>query len=389
MKPSTLLPILFMIVIGCESPSPDQWKALSGQLKNVFTLGSDSTYFFSHPQFLVTSSQNKIIVADAAQSKLLVFSNNGKYLYDIGQRGPGPGEFRDITGMWMNEENEIIVFDRNSQIFQKFNVSGKYLTSYFNEASVLTSTIEGTAINDKPILFYLPENRQQPQNYLIHLYTSDYDSITVNQLKARSLDGYTEMMRILLGIDTGSHLVIGNRIIFAPYLYNGYIYVLQLNGGKIKLIKKIRGHIFKKPLSKIDDNAKLYDLKGSLGGKSVKFLFHNESKGLFQLRNGNIVHFTYIEDRKGTSRTFGVEVYTKDMEPIGYVKLYTKVFHPSQSIRVLLKNVLWKDKNDRFYILDLTGAADVIQVVTLEFDSLETDASLNTATRRLTQRNLY
>ncbi|MGH7713199.1 MAG: 6-bladed beta-propeller, partial [Gemmatimonadaceae bacterium] len=41
-------------------------------------------------------SDGRIVVADVAASRLLVFDSSGKYLRPLGRQGSGPGEFRRL-----------------------------------------------------------------------------------------------------------------------------------------------------------------------------------------------------------------------------------------------------------------------------------------------------
>src|SRR5699024_9572784 len=88
------------------------------------------------------------------------------------------------------------------------------------------------------------------------------------------------------------------------------------------------------------------------GGGHYQYLVHNQSKGLFQLKNGDIVHFTFIESEHPHKRVFGIELYDRNMHPIGYAPIKTLMYHTRNKSNLLSWNVVWKDKKDRFYIID-------------------------------------
>ena len=115
------------------------------------------------------------------------------------------------------------------------------------------------------------------------------------------------------------------------------------------------------------DNRAYFDAVTTMaGGRKIQTLFYNLSKGLYQLNNGMIVHFTYIEKKDPHERIFGIEVYDKSMTPIGYAPIKRISFDPKRS-NMLPLNVMWKDNQDRFYIIDKENrATPKIRVVSLD-----------------------
>ena len=57
--------------------------------------------------------------------RLLVFDLEGNFLYPIGKRGQGPGEYRDIKDFDINEKGEIIISDGIKVI--KYDHNGNYM----------------------------------------------------------------------------------------------------------------------------------------------------------------------------------------------------------------------------------------------------------------------
>lgn len=171
--------------------------------------------------------------------------------------------------------------------------------------------------------------------------------------------------------ENGSHFINNGSLYYAPFVYNGYIFKYSFTdttAQKIKLDKKVKGFIYKKPFEKFEgrklDEA---DVSGNLGGQEVQFLVHNLSKGLFKLdtKDGQIVHFTSVENSSGTKRTFGVEIYDKNMTPVGYAPLKTIDMSEQRMFKV---NVKWKDAKDRFYIVDRNNRP-TIKIVKLNFEN--------------------
>lgn len=371
---SFLVLLIAFLLLRCaaEKNEKNKWKILEATLETKLVIGVDSTVYFSRPDFLVVDSNNNIIVADRGRSELLVFNEKGNFLHTIGERGPGPAQFRDITGMTINDKDEILVLDRSSQTLKKFSVTGEHLKSYVLPSPITTKT-EFKSWGDIHLLFYIRPNIELAQNYILHLFSKTFDKAIGKFIPAQDLDYISGDLIPLFIRGIGSELILGDKLLYAPHMYNGYIYeyVLSENGRVIKFNRKYEGYSHKKPITVLSTNGEVNsgytDLTLSGPGVTMSILLHNQSKGLFQLEDGKIVHFTYTENADGTKRTFGIEFYSKDMNPLGYAPIYSKKYSSKPDANNLLSwEVVWKDEKDRFYTID-TEDVPKIRVVSLDY----------------------
>lgn len=67
----------------------------------------------------------QLFIADAGEGKVMIIDNDGK-LSAVGQKGKGPGELDNISGLDVFGE-EIYVADSFSQAIKKFNLKGEFL----------------------------------------------------------------------------------------------------------------------------------------------------------------------------------------------------------------------------------------------------------------------
>lgn len=74
---------------------------------------NDEIYFSSFRKILVTS-EGEIILNDFRQQALFYFDEDGNFINQIGQEGPGPNEFRDIRNLVLAPGDTIHTFDRNN-----------------------------------------------------------------------------------------------------------------------------------------------------------------------------------------------------------------------------------------------------------------------------------
>jgi DNA-binding beta-propeller fold protein YncE len=97
--------------------------AFDGQGKLVFAIDQPAT----RPTGLAISGE-KLLVADSAGHRIVIFSLNGEYLSQFGQRGEGLGELNFPTHVVVNARGHILVTDSMNSRIQAFDSTGRYLS---------------------------------------------------------------------------------------------------------------------------------------------------------------------------------------------------------------------------------------------------------------------
>jgi general stress protein 26 len=99
---------------------------------------------------IVTDQENNIYLLDSRKNTVLVYNSIGKYLYQFGRGGRGPGEFQSPIDMAIDEEGNIwflsgLNSEHNSNIVKNPQVqllysdpSGMEFISIYGMASVIT-----------------------------------------------------------------------------------------------------------------------------------------------------------------------------------------------------------------------------------------------------------
>ena len=67
-----------------------------------------------------------IAIADAQQSRVLVFDRTGEYIRSIGGPGQGPGEFRSISGLAVEGDTLVV---SSSRLISRFLLNGEFIDS--------------------------------------------------------------------------------------------------------------------------------------------------------------------------------------------------------------------------------------------------------------------
>ena len=98
----------------------------------------------------VVCHQDKFFVSFSFADRVMVFNNAGEYLYDIGSKGSGDGQFRKSIGLdlSMDKFNRLIVCDAGNSRLQLFTLDGKHIAqiagSFFEGGYPRYSVISNT-----------------------------------------------------------------------------------------------------------------------------------------------------------------------------------------------------------------------------------------------------
>jgi hypothetical protein len=93
----------------------------------------------------------RIFILDERANNLLVFSNDGKFVGNIGNLGSGPGEFQDAADFDIDFESKtILVLEKDRQEIITFDLEGNFLSSLKIEFQADQFTLLG---NDKIAFF--------------------------------------------------------------------------------------------------------------------------------------------------------------------------------------------------------------------------------------------
>ncbi|WP_420634374.1 6-bladed beta-propeller [Candidatus Palauibacter sp.] len=86
--------------------------------------GADEVLFSSIGQALLLED-GRVVVSDRETEEIRVFGPDGGFLNRIGQRGEGPGEFSDVTGLWLTPDGLIGVWDAGNLRIAAFRADGE------------------------------------------------------------------------------------------------------------------------------------------------------------------------------------------------------------------------------------------------------------------------
>ena len=99
----------------------------TGEFRHAFGKAGDSPGYFSRPKGIAVDSDNNIYVVDTLFDNVQIFDAGGHLLLSFGQAGQGAGEFWMPTGIFIDQADRIYVADtynKRVQIFQYLKNSG-------------------------------------------------------------------------------------------------------------------------------------------------------------------------------------------------------------------------------------------------------------------------
>jgi hypothetical protein len=84
-------------------------------------------YMFSRIRSIDADEHGRIYVLDRVEPQIRVFDKTGVYLYQVGNRGQGPGEIQNALYMQITPRNEVMVYDGRVRRVNIYSLDGEYI----------------------------------------------------------------------------------------------------------------------------------------------------------------------------------------------------------------------------------------------------------------------
>lgn len=365
--------LLIVISAVITSESHAQNSAKTVKLQEVFSIGeevsSSPKYLFRDPQQVVTDTAGNIFISDRESSVIKVYDNTGKYVYEFGRKGRGPGEFQGITALSIRDNN-IIIFDYLSQRFTKLSPQGEVMETIMvkNDGSGYFSV--GQILNGEGSHSYLIGATSPASTFLVHEYNSNYNP-TGNRIAEKSDvwdmdEGFLQAQAYILKLNAWMD---SDRIFLSPKLYQHESLLLEKEGNNWQK-KTLKGFKTTYPSYEILDNSYRKDrIPNSVrhSGPAGKFVakIYNYTIGSF-IYEGNILNF-FLHRTDEENVELGVDVFSLSGEYQGYYKVEGLSIDGAPLFNL---DILWLDENGHFYISD-TREIPKVRVMKLNMDSLQ------------------
>ncbi|KNZ69270.1 NHL repeat containing protein [Thermincola ferriacetica] len=259
----SLLLIVFLVlaitVLGQRNTQ--QWAYSGLRVYNViFGYGSNT---LNHPSAVAVGLKGEVFVANAGNRKIMVFAENGRYLYSFSGPGTGLAELKNPVAMAVGPNGDLYVSDHDRKEVIVFKSSGeyKYTVSADRPAEFIPN---GIIVGEKGRVFVVNEHDR-------NLYTFSSEDRKLKKLPGGAKkDGFNINGDLCWDPDTGK--------IYGTDIENKQVVVLQ-NGE----ITKSWGQKYLSTPGGIafDRSRKLVFVSDSVRSRVVVFGTDGEYKGEF------------------------------------------------------------------------------------------------------------
>lgn len=292
------------------------------KFKETISIGKEEgkDYEILNGQYLDTavSSKGNIYIFDGKQYRLLKFDNTGKYVWQVGRKGEGPGEFKNgYCNIFVTPSDKIVVID--GLFLKYFDKDGKFKRAIkLDKTPVSASFLKDGKILINTMLFGQP-------GVAAYFYNKDGKFISKLPVEYR----YGPKLSKNMGVSIGGG---GIRI------YNNRIYVSLPDRYEIREYD-LKGKLYRV----IRRDIKINPMNIKIMGKGSLMVFPSDASGpLFFYKNRyfiNMIRKVEKRDKEKYAADNYLDFYDIEGKYIGSYKL------PDRTTLKLI------DKNGNFYFV--------------------------------------
>lgn len=127
--------VIFIFLSGCldnNSPHEGEWSIEHGglSLKQELLVGDDEPFYFGDLEDISVGKDERIYGADGESGNIKVIAPSGELLDTLGQRGKGPGEFKQFTSLVLSRGDSLYILDEQNRRVSVFSPSGTIVRSF-------------------------------------------------------------------------------------------------------------------------------------------------------------------------------------------------------------------------------------------------------------------
>ncbi|MCF8242021.1 MAG: 6-bladed beta-propeller [Melioribacteraceae bacterium] len=338
-------------------------------ISEEFVLGNDEyasqEYIFKNPMKIIIDSSDNFYVVDKDDFEIRKFSDDGQYLLKFGNVGEGPGEFRDITCITVEDDN-IIVYDVLQQRYSYFDLNGKLKKSQnVNEARFVTPA-KITLMDNSKFLFFEPFRTYESKK-IFKIYNTELTTIFKEFIEWDEVYNENDRFDWTNRISEDIHfLYYQNTIVIVKDYYDNYIYFYDMNSDKMT---KIKGYQAKYPSLEIMENLdysdapKLKKIVEFISGPEGKFrgIRHNQSVGI--VRIGDYFGHFLIAEIENDDYIYLLELFDKNGNIAASKVLETRKKKP---LPIRHRKIFTQDSKGAIYMRDSVDGIPVIKKIKVE-----------------------
>jgi len=354
-------------------------------LNEIVRIGDDAQItnneiLFAFPNAVMVDDEENIYVSDQRLNKIKKFTKEGEFITSFGERGRGPGEFVDLSVVFLDSSNEgeLVVFDRTMLRASTFSLEGDHLATHKSPSEDIISPWMGRADSaGNYFLLYrmlpvIPDQPRPENDNLVHVFSSGFAENRVSVADASlfgDLDSYF-IERFVGGPQTGIiEILPDDRLVVAPFLYQGSVYIYGGSNWENKMILESSNEVEKVYEQVNAGNAPDYAVRIGTPRGAVAAIVYSTAIGVHAVGDKYLALYTAkIDDN--SSEEVGVSLFDIDSgDFLGYTKIDELSqletgdrITPGWNIQIMNYN------NGKLFILDRRSEVPVIVVADIELN---------------------
>jgi len=340
----------------------------------------DENYSFAFPHHLAVNAKGEIYVSDRRLNEIKIFDAEGTFIKKFGERGRGPGEFTEISSMYIDPaQNHLVVVDRMNLRATRFDLNGNYVDTHPLPEGPVISPWLGRADGEGNhyLLYRIPvmPNQPRPENdHLVHVYDSEFSEKTGSLVEASlygNLDNYV-IDRSIGGPSTGLfELIKQNRLVGAPHFYEGEIYLFEKKesvwvNSMILQGKQPAGEVIRE----VDANdPPEYAVRMGTPRGAIAYLKFSTSIGLHPVDDNTLAHYVHFQDENYENGEVGVSLFDlNNGDYLGYTKIEELTVDHSEPKSTGWNIQIKTYKDNKIYFVDNRYSEPQVVMAEIEFE---------------------
>ena len=187
---------------------------------------ADEARSFLSVEGIAADSKGNIYALASREYRVQVYGPNGEYLWTIGKKGQGPGEFEMPVAIVMDNDDRLCVFDFMKSAFIVFDPQGKYLKNISTKGKYLD--VANRIVIDSGGHFIIGYDSVPEESFKISRFDKKFDGVEHLYIKT----GVSSLLRKPGGYVTQAP--------FAPEVVwamdeKGYLYICYNNSYEIEV----------------------------------------------------------------------------------------------------------------------------------------------------------
>ena len=185
---SVALSLAAAAICAASLPAQARWTVEARPLVEIASESKGPNTLFNRIAHVEQLGTGELLVVDGATRELRFFSADGRFLRKVGRHGAGPGEFRNIAGVVV-DNGRIHVFDGSQARLTRMDLAGGSVTTMTvtdppDSRRGIHSYSLGGFIDRRPVFLAsgFPSRKSAPRRYSDsmpqYLYTADVKSAT-------------------------------------------------------------------------------------------------------------------------------------------------------------------------------------------------------------------